>query len=254
MTQLAHRIDVRSIGRVRVITLDRAAKRNALDEAAVQALERAWRDFAASHDCVAVLRARGPVFTAGLDMNAVPAQFWRAIPELGVPVGKPVIAVVDGPVIAAGVSLLTFCDLCIATDRSTFVYPEARMGNAAGLVASIIPRMPHKIAMELMLLGRPVSAQRAYEVGFVNRLCAPGEEMTVAMEMAHDMADSSPTVMRFLKRLAQETLARSPVEAMACPQMLAQDVACSTDAAEGAAARRERRAARFPGFSRGSAR
>src|SRR3990167_4055393 len=83
MTQLAHRIDVRSIGRVRVITLDRAAKRNALDEAAVQALERAWRDFAASHDCVAVLRARGPVFTAGLDMNAVPAQFWRAIPALG---------------------------------------------------------------------------------------------------------------------------------------------------------------------------
>ncbi len=249
MTVAAPRIDVRSIGRVRVITLDRATKRNALDEAAVQALERAWRDFASSDDRVAVLRANGPVFTAGLDMKAAPAQFWRAIPELGVPVGKPIIAVVDGPVIAAGVTLVTFCDLCIATDRSTFVYPEARMGNAAGLVASIIARIPHKIAMELMLLGRPVSVQRAYEAGFVNRLCVPGEEMAVAMEMAHDMADSSPTVMRFLKRMAQETLARSPVEAMVCTQMLAQDVAGSADAAEGVAARRERRAARFTGLS-----
>lgn len=249
MMPTAHRIDVRSIGRVRVITLDRAAKRNALDEATVQALERAWRDFAASDDRVAVLRANGPVFTAGLDMGAAPAQFWRAVPELGVPVGKPVIAVVDGPVIAAGVTLVTFCDLCIATERSTFVYPEARLGNAAGLVASIIARIPHKIAMELMLLGHPVSAQRAYEAGFVNRLCAPGEEMAVAMEMAHDMADSSPTVMRFLKRLAQQTLARSPVEAMVGTQMLAQDVACSADAAEGVAARREHRVARFPGFS-----
>ncbi|WP_406624574.1 enoyl-CoA hydratase/isomerase family protein [Acidovorax sp. SDU_ACID1] len=240
---------MRSIGRVRVITLDRAAKRNAMDEDAVQALEQAWRDFAASDDRVAVLRANGPVFTAGLDMGAAPAQFWRAVPELGVPVGKPVIAVVDGPVIAAGVTVVTFCDLCIATDRSTFVYPEARLGNAAGLVASIVPRIPHKIAMELMLLGRPVTAQRAYEAGFVNRLCAPGDEMAVAMEMAHDMADSSPTVMRFLKRLAQETLARSPVETMVGTQILAQDVASSADAAEGAAARRERRNARFPGLS-----
>lgn len=249
MTQPDHRIDVRSVGRVRVITLDRAAKRNALDEAAVQALERAWQEFAASDDRVAVLRANGSVFTAGLDMNAAPAQFWRAIPDLGVSVGKPVIAVVDGPVIAAGVTLVTFCDLCIATDRSSFVYPEARLGNAAGLVASILARIPHKIAMELMLLGRPVSAQRAYEAGFVNRLCAPGQEMLAAMEMAHDMADSSPTVMRFLKQLAQETLARSPVETMVATQMRAQQVACSADAAEGVAARKERRTARFSGRS-----
>ena len=162
--------------------------------------------------------------------------------------GKPVIAVVDGPVIAAGVSLVTFCDLCVATDRSTFVYPEARLGNAAGLIASITSRIPHKLAMELMLLGRPVSAQRAYETGFVNRLCTPGDEMAIAMELAHDMADSSPTVMRFLKQLAKDTLPQSPVETMVNTQMLAQDVALSDDAVEGVDARRARRAPRFPGF------
>lgn len=246
MTRERHRIDVRSIGRVRVITLDRIAKRNALDGEAVEALAKAWQDFAASDARVAVLSAHGPVFTAGLDMAAPPAQFWRAIPDLGVPVGKPVIAVVDGPVIAAGVSLVSFCDLCVATERSTFLYPEARLGQAAGLIASILPRIPHKIAMELML-AQPISARRAYEVGFVNRLCRPGEEMAIAMALAHDMADASPTVMRFLKRLAHETLARSPVEAMISTQMLAQEVAHGADAAEGALARSERRAPRFSG-------
>ena len=248
MARTDHRIDVRSVGRVRVITLDRAAKRNALDDVAVDALVHAWNDFAASDDRVAVLRANGPVFTAGLDMGSPPSQFWRAIPDVGVAIGKPVIAVVDGPVIAAGVSLVTFCDLCVATDRSTFVYPEARLGNAAGLIASITSRIPHKLAMELMLLGRPVSAQRAYETGFVNRLCPPGDEMAIAMELAHDMADSSPTVMRFLKQLAKDTLPQSPVETMVNTQMLAQDVALSDDAVEGVDARRARRAPRFPGF------
>ena len=81
MTVAAPRIDVRSIGRVRVITLDRATKRNALDEAAVQALERAWRDFASSDDRVAVLRANGPVFTAGLDMKAAPETTIRPLPS-----------------------------------------------------------------------------------------------------------------------------------------------------------------------------
>lgn len=248
MARPAHRLEVRSIGRVRVISLDRPAKRNALDEDAVMALERAWKDFAASDDRVAVLRGNGPVFTAGLDTQAPPAQFWRAIPDVGVAIGKPVIAVVDGPVIAAGVSLVTFCDLCVATQRSSFVYPEARLGTAAGLIASISARMPHKLVMELLLLGRPVSAQRAYEAGFVNRVCAAGEEMRLAMALAHDMADASPAVLRFLKELVQETLPRSPVEAMVQTHMRAQDLAQSADAAEGAAARQARRAPRFPGF------
>ena len=248
ISQSDHRLDVRSIGRVRIITLDRPAKRNALDDVAVDALVRAWKDFSASDDRVAVLRANGSVFTAGLDMGAPPSQFWRAIPDVGVVLGKPVIAVVDGPVIAAGVSLVTFCDLCIATDRSTFIYPEARLGNAAGLIASITSRIPHKMAMELMLLGRPVSAQRAYETGFVNRLCAAGEETAIAMELAHDMADSSPTVMRFLKQLAQDTLPRSPVETMVSTQMATQEITSSEDAAEGVAARKARRAPRFTGY------
>ncbi|MCB4321520.1 enoyl-CoA hydratase/isomerase family protein [Alcaligenes sp. 13f] len=242
-----HRLDVRSIGRVRVITLDRAPKRNALDENAVIQLAQAWHDFAASDDKVAILRAEGPVFTAGFDMNAPPAQFWRAIPGIGIELEKPVIAAIDGPVIAAGVSLVAFCDLCVASDRSYFVYPEARLGSAAGLIASVVPRIPHKVAMELMLLGRPVSAARAYDVGFVNQVCTVGQETGLALQMAHEMAASSLTVLRFLKSLSTQTLMRSPVEDMAVAQMAVDAVATSVDALEGTLARREKRPARFKG-------
>lgn len=245
MSQGAHRLDVRSIGRVRVMTLDRPGKCNALDEAAVDALFQAWQAFAASDDRVAVLQARGPVFTAGLDMAAPPAQFWRAVPGLAVPLGKPVIAVVDGPVIAAGVSIVAFCDLCIATRRSTFVYPEARLGSAAGLISSVLPRIPHKIGMEMMLLGRPLDAQRAYEAGFVNRVCAVGEEVPMAMDMAHEMADASPAVLRFLKEMAAQALPRGPVESMVATQFLAHQVEHGPDAQEGMQARRAGRKPRF---------
>ena len=240
-------IDVRSVGRVRVISLNRPHKRNAMNAAMVVQLHAAWKAFAASSDRVAVLRAEGPVFTAGLDTSDTPADFWRAIPDLPFPLGKPVIAAVQGPVIAAGVSMVAFCDLCVASSESSFVYPEAHLGTAAGLISSLLPRMPHKVAMELMLLGRPVGAQRAHEVGLVNRLCAPGEQTAMAMEMAHHLADASPTVLRFLKQTAREALAKAPVEAMVMTQYQARLVADSTDAAEGVAARRARRAPRFTG-------
>jgi enoyl-CoA hydratase len=240
-------IDVRSIGRVRVITLNRAAKRNAINSAMADALHLAWQDFQHCSDRVAVLRAEGPVFTAGLDLKDPPAQFWQAIPDLPFALGKPVVGAVQGPVIAAGVSMLAFCDLCVASEGSSFSYPEARLGTAAGLITSLIPRMPHKVAMELLLLGQPISAQRAYEAGLVNRLCAADEVTAVAMRMAHQMADSSPTVLRFLKQGAREALARAPVESMVMTQYAAQAVAASADAREGVLARHEQRPPRFWG-------
>lgn len=241
-------IDVRSVGMVRVVTLHRAPKRNAINAAMADALHRAWQDFAGSRDRVAVLRAEGPVFCAGLDMKDPPPQFWQAIPDLPFALGKPVIAAVQGPAIAAGVSMVAFCDLCVAAEGSSFAYPEARLGSAAGLISSLIPRMPHKVAMELMLLGEPMSARRAYETGLVNRVCAEGDVTAVAMEMAHRLAEASPTVLRFLKQTAREALAKGPVESMVVTQYAAQQVAHSADAAEGALARREQRLPRFTGL------
>lgn len=240
-------IDAYSEGGVRVITLNRPDKRNALNAAMCERLHQEWQDFRRSGDRVAVLRAAGQVFSAGLDMHDTPAHFWHAVPDMAFSLGKPVIAAVNGPVIAAGVSMVAFCDLCVASANSSFVYPEARLGNAAGLISSVIPRIPHKVAMELMLLGQPISAQRAYEAGFVNRVCEPGQETAVAMEMARHIAGSAPLVLQFLKQAAREALPRGPVESMYVSQYAVQQVAQSADAAEGALAARERRPPVFTG-------
>lgn len=240
-------IDVRTIGWVRVITLQRVAKRNAINADMADALHAAWRAFADSRDRVAVLRAEGSVFTAGLDMNDPPAQFWQAVPDLPFALGKPVIAAVQGPVIAAGVSMVAFCDLCVAAHDSSFLYPEARLGSAAGLITSLLHRMPHKVAMEIMLLGRRVTARRAYETGLVNQLCDADQVTATAMVMAHELAQSSPTVLRFLKEGARQALAKAPVESMVMTQYAAQVVAQSEDAREGVKARREQRSPRFVG-------
>ncbi|MDW5444900.1 enoyl-CoA hydratase/isomerase family protein [Polaromonas sp. SM01] len=240
-------IDVRSVGAVRVITLNRPDKRNALNAAMAEQLHQEWRRFQHSSDRVAVLRAEGPVFTAGLDIRDPPAHFWQAVPDLAFALGKPVIAAVNGPVIAAGVSMVAFCDLCVASHTSSFVYPEAGLGMAAGLISSLIPRIPHKVAMELMLMGTPLSAQRAYEAGFVNQVCAPGEETAAAMAMAQRLTSAAPLVLRFLKQTAREALARGPVEAMYATHYAAQQLAQSADAAEGALAMKEKRPPVFTG-------
>ena len=244
---MAELIKIESENFVRVITMNRPDKRNALNSEMCDALHDAWQDFAGSEDRVALLRAEGSVFTEGLDTNDPPDSFWHAIPNVAFDIGKPVIAAVNGPVIAAGVSMLAFCDLCVATSATTFVYPEGRLGMAAGLISSLVGRIPHKIAMELMLTGRPVSAQRAYEVGFVNELCEPGSETEAALVTARQIASAAPLVLRFLKQAARHSIPVGLVEAGYSAQYQAQMLARSEDAREGALAAKERRAPVFVG-------
>lgn len=241
-------IDFASQDGVTVVTINRPAKRNAMSAALCEQLRQAWLDFRDSDDRVAILRAEGDIFTAGADLGSPPSQFWKALPDVGVEIGKPVIAAVHGPVIGMGVGIIAFCDLCVATHGSRFIYPEARVGVAAGLISSLVARIPHKIALELMLLGEPIPAQRAYEVGLVNRLVEPAELMPEAMKMARTMAASAPLVLKFLKQMAHATLPRSPIESMYMAQMQAESVSQSADALEGLTAFKEKRAPQFKGL------
>ena len=172
---------------VATITINRPSQMNRIDADVVEGLHRAWQRFMANpDDRVAVLTGAGDkAFSAGADLKAPPNNLYRAIPGVGVAVDKPVIGAVAGWVIGGGMVLTTMCDLLVAAETARFAYPEVKVGFTGGMIAALAARIPHKIAMELLLTGEPIDAKRAYEVGYVNKLVPPAERMPAALSLIH---------------------------------------------------------------------
>jgi len=234
--------------RIARVTIDRADRMNALDEAVIQGLRQAWQRFDASEDRVAVLHAAGDrAFSVGADIREPPAEMWQGVPGIGVTLTKPVIAAVQGWCIGGAYVIVQMCDLVIAADTARFRYPEAQLGFTGGLIASAVARIPHKVAMEFMLLGQDFGAERARECGMVNRVVPAGTEFGAALEWAAILRDSAPLVVQTIKRFADQTLNRSPAEAAALARDQLLTVRESADGAEGRAAFRDKRAPNFTG-------
>lgn len=240
-------VTYRSEAGVAIITLDRPQKRNAMTASMCDELQSALTRLRNGDDRVGILCANGDSFCAGADLTAPPDQFWRAVPGVGIQVGKPIIAAVQGHVVGLGLAIVAYCDLCVASDSTVFLYPEARVGVSKGLIAGLVVRLPHKVAMEMMLLGGPMNAARAYDVGFVNRVTTNGSQMQVALDMAASLAASAPLVLAQLKQLAEETMPSSPSETMYRTSALVDRVLQSADAQEGLDAFSEKRKPVFRG-------
>lgn len=236
-----------SVNRVARIVLNRPEKRNAFNEAMSIGLYEAWRRFEGSDDRVALVIQAGDDFSVGADIKERPQNFPLAIPGIGQKITKPVIAAVDGWCIGGMVVLVQMCDLCIASERARFLYPEAKRGFTGGMIAGIANRIPHKVAMEMMLLGDEISAQRAYEVGFVNRLTAPDGLDTVAMDYASRIAERAPLVVAKLKEMAAEQVPPGPAERSVQLRYALQAIRQSPDADEGIASFVEKRPPVFTG-------
>lgn len=233
---------------VAVVTIDRADKLNALDESVIQGLARAWQRLENSDDRVAVLHAAGDrAFSVGADVKSPPQEMWQGVPGVGVAVSKPIIAAVHGWCIGGAYVIVQMCDLVVAADNTVFRYPEAQLGFTGGLIASAVARIPHKIAMEFMLLGRDIDAARALQAGMVNRVVHPGGELAAALEWAAVLRNSAPLVVTTLKRFADETLNRSPAEAAAIARERLLTVRNSEDGAEGRHAFADKRPPEFHG-------
>lgn len=233
---------------IALVTIERAERLNALNEAVIRGLNAAWRRFEGAEERVAIVHASGDrAFSVGADLTDPPREMWQGVPGVGVEVTKPVIAAVHGWCIGGAYCIVQMCDLVVASETTVFKYPEAQVGFTGGLIASAAARVPHKIAMEFMLLGQDLSAARAHEVGMVNRVTAPGAELDAALEYARILARSAPLVVQTLKRFANATLNRSPAEAAAIARERLLTVRDSEDGAEGRAAFKAKRAPEFKG-------
>ena len=234
---------------VALITINRPERMNRLDDAIVEGLYGAWQRLMASDaDRVAVLTGAGErAFTAGADLKAPPSSLYRAIPGVGVAVDKPVIGAVAGWVVGGGMVLTTMCDILIAADTARFSYPEVKVGFTGGIISNLASRIPHKIAMELLLLGEAIDARRAYEVGYVNKVVAVADLLPTAMDYAARIAATAPLPSRALKRFVMQTLPKSPTEIAGMARAEVDTIFASEDWAEGRSAFVEKRAPVYRG-------
>lgn len=230
------------------IRINRADKLNALDEAVIQGLRAAFIEYSRSDARVAILCAEGDrAFSVGADIKDPPREMWQGVPGVGVVTDKPIIACVQGYCVGGAYILVQMCDLVVAADNTVFKYPEAQVGFTGGLIAGCSVRIPHKIAMEFMLLGQDLPAQRAYEVGMVNRVVPLGEQMQAAREYADILAVSAPLVVKTIKQFVDQTVPRGPAEHSALARDALLAVRDSEDGAEGRQAFKEKRTPDFKG-------
>lgn len=241
-------VTVEDRGAISIIRINRPERLNAISQAVAIEMQQAFKVFDADPEKrVAILSASGTrAFSSGADVSDLP-ELWRAIPNVGFQTDKPIIAATSGWVVGGGIVMVMMCDLLVSTQDTQFYYPEAKLGTTAGGISSLAARMPHHLAMEIMLLGSKISAQRAYDVGFVNHVVPNGEHEAGALEMAEQLLASAPLVISALKRLVNEVMPVGPIERMVAVSQTIGRVRQSDDLQEGIRAYKEKRRPRFTG-------
>lgn len=243
-------------GAVAVLTLNAPRRRNALSAAARAGI----RDGLARADgdpevAVAVLTGAGErAFCAGADLKemsqrgtGLPGPDFMPIPRRTMPFSKVLIAAVNGAALGGGFLLAQAADLVVAAEHAVFGMPEARVGRGAPWSVPLSRMIPQRVWLELCLTGEPMSAARAYEIGFVNRVVPPAEVLPAAVAMAERIVANAPLTVaasQEMVRLAGE-MGRSAAWDVA--DALFERVYGSLDAREGPRAFAEGRQPRWEG-------
>jgi len=235
-------------GPVRIVAFDREKKGHAITKGMAEDVQRAMEEFDASDQRVAVFTATGTrAFTYGADVTQ-PPELWRCVPTVGFRTLKPVICAVEGWCVGGGIVLAMMADLMVCGQSAKFYYPEAKIGLTGGMIAGLVSRIPHKIAMEILMLCRTVDAARAERVGLVNEIVPDGQAIARAVAMGKELAGMAPLVLHELKRaITEDILPRSPSESMALHAARMATIRNSEDFKEGVAAFQQQRPPRFQG-------
>jgi enoyl-CoA hydratase/carnithine racemase len=186
---------------IALITINRPEQRNCLSKEVRDGLRAAWDYFEADPMAkIAILTGRGDkAFCAGGDLKEmvetglkVPPRDMFPVPYENITLSKPTIAAVNGIAFAGGWMIAQGCDLCVASSTAKFAITEVKVGRGSPWAAPLIHMIPQRIFMEIVLTGKPVSAERAYEIGLVNRLCDPDDLMATAYELAREVLEGAP--------------------------------------------------------------
>ena len=191
------------------LTINRPEARNALSLAVRDGLWAGYRRFNEDEEAgVLILTGTGDkAFCAGGDLKemaslglAVPPRDFVPMPGHNIEVVKPTIAAVNGAALAGGFALAQYCDLCIAADTASFAISEVRVGRGAPWASPLPWLIPPRVAMELLLTGEPISAERAMEVGLVNRVVLLADLAETAQSMAQTILANAPLSVAAGKR------------------------------------------------------
>ena len=259
MTRYRHILTNNSHG-VLTLTMDRADKRNALCPLLIEELTQALNE-AENDDCgVVILTGAGPAFCAGLDMEHIGsahahkpeearhdaeamAHMLRMLYEFP----KPVIAAVNGPAIAGGMSLATIPDFTLAVPEAKFGYSEVKVGFVPAIAATFLLRQVGELrTRELLLSGKLIKAQEAYHMGLVTQIVAPEELMPAAIALAQSLLQNSPQAMHEVKRLLIKHAQRRLDEELADAIESAASYRSAEDLREGVAAFLQHRKPEWP--------
>jgi enoyl-CoA hydratase/carnithine racemase len=247
-------------GHVATITYNRPEVLNAVNGEMRRALNEAFGRFRDEEEAwVAIVTGAGRAFCAGGDLRdgagstgEFPGSFWEKPTvnsfESGWEIYKPVIAAVNGHCLGYGLTLVTWCDFVLASDRARFGYPEAVLGVPA-MVGAI--RLPQKIgwadAMELLMTGEAVDAAKAERIGLVWRVVAHDDLMAEARSLAERLVKAAPLAQRAMKEMAMRAPHLSSPEAIRMGEAMRLAVSATADAREGMTAVADRRAPRWMG-------
>jgi enoyl-CoA hydratase/carnithine racemase len=241
--------DAREDG-IAVITLNRPEARNALGKDIRTGLFAAWKRFEQDPALrVAILTGAGDkAFCAGGDLKemtelrlTVPPRDMFPVPGDNIDLTKPTIAAVNGVAFAGGWMIAQACDLCVASTRAQFAITEVKVGRSSPWAAPLIHMIPQRIMMEIVLTGKPITAQRAYEVGLVNRLAEPDGLMSAALAMATDILDGAPLSVQAAREMVMLSTEMGRSAALRAARHVSERAYRSEDAQEGPRAFAEKR-------------
>jgi enoyl-CoA hydratase len=250
MTQQADAVLTERRGGVLLITLNRPDARNAVNLAVAEGIARALDELDADRELtVGVLTGAGGGFCSGMDLKAFVTGERPWVGDRGFAgivqraSRKPLIAAIEGFAVAGGFEVALACDLIVAARGAKLGIPEVKRSlvAAAGALLRLPRRMPYGVAMELALTGDPITAERAHELGVVNRVTDPGGAVEAALELAATIARNGPLAVDATKAILQRQFDWSEEEFWARQGDLAGPVFGSDDAREGAIAFSEKR-------------